>query len=67
MRKMVECKKCGDELQKIPILGTTNEFYYYCNGCFVNGAKLKDCFSPTFTEKESWRTGLNGHRSTGRA
>ena len=61
----MECKDCGDELQKIPVFGSTKDFYYYCNTCFENGAKLKDCFSPTFTEKESWRTGLNGHRGLG--
>ena len=62
----MKCEICGDELQKIAVFGNTNDYYYYCNGCFVNGAKLGDCFSPTFTEKEPWRTGLNGHRSAGR-
>lgn len=58
----MKCKECGEELQKIPILGNTKGYQYYCVGCFNNGKTFKECHSPTFKEKESWRSKLNGHQ-----
>lgn len=60
----MKCKECGDELQKIPILGNTKGFQYYCAGCFKRGKTFKECHSETFKEAESFRGGLNGHQKT---
>lgn len=58
----MKCERCGEELQKIPVLGNTKEFFYYCNNCFRKGGKLKDYTSPIFREKREWRARLNGHK-----
>lgn len=57
----MKCKECGDELQKVAILGNTKKYSYYCNTCAKAGKKLKDCMSDeVFTANESWRPKFTG-------